>query len=145
MDLEQYNQLHSYLTSQTIPSHFNNQQRKQFLTKLKQFKLGNNLIFKINKNNPQHYLRVVRRFEMEAVLYMTHNDPTAGHFSEDAMFNKLRTRYYWPQMYENIREYVRSCDACQRRGKPKRNEPLHPIPVGEPFHQIGIDIVGPLP
>ena len=48
-------------------------------------------------------------------------------------------------MYNIIRDYVRSCDQCQRRGKPKRNEPLHPIVIGEPFFQIGIDIVGPLP
>jgi Integrase core domain len=34
---------------------------------------------------------------------------------------------------------------CQRRGGHKRREPLHPIPVGEPFHRIGIDYVRPLP
>ena len=61
------------------------------------------------------------------------------------MFEKIRNRFYWPQMYDDIKAYVRSCDSCQRRGKSKRNEPLHPIPVGEPFYQIGIDIVGPLP
>ena len=76
---------------------------------------------------------------------MFHNDPTAGHFAVDIMFDKIKSRYYWPQMYENIREYVKSCDSCQRRGKYKRNEPLHPIPVHSPFYQIGIDFVGPLP
>ena len=74
-----------------------------------------------------------------------HNDPTAGHFATDIMFNKIKIRYYWPQMYEDIRTYVQSCDKCQKRGKPKRNEPLHPIAVHEPFYRIGIDIVGPLP
>ena len=37
-------------------------------------------------------------------------------------------------MYENIREYVKACDQCQRRGKPQRNQLLHPIPVGEPWN-----------
>jgi len=76
---------------------------------------------------------------------MMHNDPTAGHFSTDNMFNKIRSRYYWPQMYEDIRSYVQSCDFCQRRGRNKKNQLLHPIPVHRPFHQIGIDFVGPLP
>ena len=76
---------------------------------------------------------------------MFHNDPTAAHTSTDKMMKKIRMRYYWPQMYEDIRIYVRSCDICQRRGKYKRSEPLHPIPVGEPFHRIGIDYVGLLP
>jgi Integrase zinc binding domain len=61
------------------------------------------------------------------------------------MFEKIRTRYYWPQMYEDIQSYVRACDACQRRGRSKKNQLLHPIPVGSPFYQIGIDFVGPLP
>lgn len=74
-----------------------------------------------------------------------HNTSTAGHFATDIMFDKIRSRYYWPQMYENIREYVRSCDACQRRGKPHGKVELNPIEVHSPFFQIGIDFVGPLP
>ena len=74
-----------------------------------------------------------------------HNDPTAGHFGIEIMFNKLRTRYYWPQMYEDIKAYVKACDSCQRRGGPSKNNELHPIPSHSPFYQIGIDFVGPLP
>jgi hypothetical protein len=76
---------------------------------------------------------------------MMHNDPTAGHFAVDAMANKIKTRYYWPQYYEDIKRYVAACDACQKRGRNKRNNVLHPIPVHSAFYQIGIDIVGPLP
>ena len=48
-------------------------------------------------------------------------------------------------MYNDIKEYVRSYDSCQRRGKPSRNNELHPIPPHSPFYQVGIDFVGPLP
>ena len=48
-------------------------------------------------------------------------------------------------MYESIWEYVQKCDSCQRRGKYKRTEPLHPIDVENPFYRIGIDIVRLLP
>src|SRR6185312_16305872 len=40
---------------------------------------------------------------------------------------------------------VRSCEVCQKQGKSKRKELLHPIQVGRAFEQIGIDLVGPLP
>jgi len=76
---------------------------------------------------------------------MFHNDPLGGHFATDSMFSKINKRFYWPQMYEDIRQYVQKCDACQRRGRSKKNNLLHPIPVHSPFYQIGIDIVGPLP
>ena len=43
---------------------------------------------------------------MEPVLYMFHNDPTAGHFSTEKMFDKIKSQYYWPQMYDDIKLYT---------------------------------------
>ena len=48
-------------------------------------------------------------------------------------------------MYEDIRQYVKTCDTCQRRGKKHTKEPLHPLSIERPFQRIGIDVVGPLP
>lgn len=45
----------------------------------------------------------------------------------------------------DVETYVKSCDQCQRRGKPQGKNELHPIKVREPFYQVGIDYVGPLP
>jgi hypothetical protein len=48
-------------------------------------------------------------------------------------------------MRKQIYDYVRTCDICQRRGKPlPRQEPLHPLIVGQPFDRVGIDVLGPL-
>jgi len=74
-----------------------------------------------------------------------YNHPTGAHLGIDKTFEKIRDQYYWPQMFENIKDYIRSCDQCQKRGRYRTPGPLHPIPVGEPFSKIGIDIVGPLP
>ncbi|GBC00600.1 hypothetical protein RclHR1_03900017 [Rhizophagus clarus] len=63
----------------------------------------------------------------------------------DAVFEKVKERYYWPQMFEDIRNYINTCDTCQRRGSQQRVEPLIPIKVKSPFYRIGIDIKGPLP
>ena len=48
-------------------------------------------------------------------------------------------------MYRDIKEQIKTCKQCQRRGKARRKEPLHPIKVGQAFERIGIDLVGPLP
>ncbi|CAG8694625.1 7998_t:CDS:2, partial [Gigaspora rosea] len=48
-------------------------------------------------------------------------------------------------MFEDIKIYVKTCDDYQRRGKNKLKGPLHPITVATSFHQVGINIVGPLP
>src|SRR6266498_3205027 len=47
-------------------------------------------------------------------------------------------------MYEDIRGYVQTCDACQQRGNPKVNNIIHLIEPKAPFQRIGIDIIEPL-
>ena len=146
MNTDQYNRIFQYLSQQTVPLDLStNKQIKQFKNFCTPFVIKNNYLYRKDKRKINNLLRVIRTYEMEAVLYMMHNSPTSGHFSTDIMFDKVRSRYFWPQMYENIREYVKSCDACQRRGKPKTQQQLHPIAVHAPFYQIGIDFVGPLP
>jgi integrase-like protein len=145
MEDENYNNLYLILSNQPLPNTIPLQKQQQLAKQSKHFILKNNFIYKIDRRRNNNLLRLVRRQEIEPLLYIFHNDPTSAHFATDAMFEKIRTRYYWPQMYEDIRSYVRACDACQRRGRSKKNQLLHPIPVGSPFYQIGIDFVGPLP
>ncbi|CAB4418776.1 unnamed protein product [Rhizophagus irregularis] len=144
MDPNQYHQIYQYLHQQILPTFDTSREKQKFINFCKNFDIKANYLYKKNKKNEQ-LIKVIRNFELEPLLYMMHNDPTSAHFSTDTMFDKIRKRYYWPQMYENIREYVQSCDACQRRGKSRSNQMLHPIAVHGPFNQVGIDFVGPLP
>src|SRR5687767_8313075 len=119
MDLINYNNIFYYLTQKQFPENLNTDQQETLRKQAANYQTDNNFLYKINKNT-QKKIRVVKPFEMEAVLFMFHNDPLSAHTSTERMMDKMRTRYYWPQMYEDIRDYVRSCDICQRRGKFKR-------------------------
>jgi hypothetical protein len=87
--------------------------------------------------------RVVTRGELNEVLKQTHDH--TGHFAEDNTLERTRRTYYWPNMELDIRDYVRRCLACQHYRLTNRTEPLHPIPVHEPFHTLSLDCIGPLP
>jgi hypothetical protein len=41
-----------------------------------------------------------------------HNE--CGHRGRDAVYSQLRDRFYWPNMYEDITYFVRSCIECQK-------------------------------
>jgi Integrase zinc binding domain len=112
MDSQQYYNLYNYLTYQQYPNNYTQQQQQQLQKQAKYFKIENNLLYKVNRNNSKQLLRVIQKHELSALLYMMHNDPTSEHFAVEAMYNKIKIRYYWPQFYEDIRKYVESCDAC---------------------------------
>jgi hypothetical protein len=145
MDLLEYGYIKQYLINQTLPTILKDKKRIELKSRF--FELKNNLLYKKDRRRKTRgkLLKVLQKHEVEPVLYMLHNHPLGGHLGVDIVFNKVREIYYWPQMYPNIKEYIQACDSCQRRGKKRNREPLQPIPVGDPFHRIGIDFVGPLP
>ena len=145
MNLDRYVDLYNYIETDRIPDYFTEEAKRQLIRQARHFQTKHGLLYKKNRKDPDHPLRVVKWTEVEPVLYMMHKHPTAGHLGTDAMYYKIAERYYWDQMYRDIQEYVRTCTQCQVRKKGTRKEPLHPIQIGRAFERIGIDLVGPLP
>ena len=56
------------------------------------------------------FLKVIRRHEWEAVMYMMHDTPTSAHFGIRATYNKTKEKYNWKGMLKDIETYVKSCD-----------------------------------
>ena len=79
------------------------------------------------------------------VLQASHDHQLAEHMGIDNTYQRLSEKYYWKNIYKDIKEYIRRCDTCQKRRRGKEVETLQPIVPGGPFEHIGIDIVGPLP
>ena len=70
-----------------------------------------------------------------------------GHFGISRTYEKIRRKYWWPKMYQEIKNYVRSCPICQtvNTDRQSRVPPLQPLPVEDSFSRVHIDILGPLP
>ncbi len=43
-----------------------------------------------------------------------HDDSLARHFDADKISELLDCKYYWKSMIKNIKEYIDTCDICQR-------------------------------
>ena len=86
----------------------------------------------------------MKRNEIEPILSLAHEHPLSEHFRLKATLTKLKKRYYWPKIKDDIKSYIQTCDQCQRRGKTTDENELYSIKIKEPFYQWGIDIVGPL-
>ncbi len=99
---------------------------------------------KLIKIKPNKELKVLKRNEIEPILSLAHEHPLSGHFGLEATLTKLKERYYWPKIKDDIKSYIQTCDQCQRREKTTDENELHLIKIKEPFYQWGIDIVGSL-
>ena len=145
MEIETYHQLFQYLKQLTYPPNLTPSQQLAIQKQAQHYFIQNQQLYRRNRKNPSQPLLVIKTNEVEQTLHNIHNEPLGGHLARDITYNKIASRYYWPGMYKTIDNWIRTCDVCQRQGRPKPKEPLHPIPVGQPFDRVGIDYVGPLP
>ncbi|GJW44358.1 reverse transcriptase domain-containing protein, partial [Tanacetum coccineum] len=82
------------------------------------------------------------------ILKACHEGPTGGHHSANITAQKVfDAGFFWPTIYKDAYELIKSCDACQRQGKiSQRDEmPQNAIQVCEIFNVRGIDFMGPFP
>lgn len=83
------------------------------------------------------------------VLKLAHENVLAGHLGVNKTFHRITKYFFWPKCKSSIAEFCRTCEICQRSGKPNQKvpvAPLHPVPVmAEPFERLILDCVGPLP
>ena len=106
------------------------------------FKEENGILYRLEG---ERKLQVIRDYEFEGLMYMVHDHELSGHFGVKATQNRVKENYWWKGMMKDIEGYVKSCEKCQKRGKPQGKHELHNVEIDEPFARIGIDIVGPLP
>ncbi|GJR72706.1 reverse transcriptase domain-containing protein [Tanacetum coccineum] len=94
--------------------------------------------------------QIIRRcvFGQEAleILKACHEGPTGGHHSANITARKVfDAGFFWPTIYKDAYELIKSCDACQRQGKISHRDemPQNAIQVCEIFDIWGIDFMGP--
>ena len=82
------------------------------------------------------------------LLYDHHDIPASGHLGPKKTTARLRSHYYWKGLENTVKQYVTSCDICQR-SKSKTTKPyglLKPLPPPEKkWSEITMDFITPLP
>lgn len=82
---------------------------------------------------------------IQSIIKENHDTPTGGHVGVTRLFKKLRSQYYWTNMLNTIKDYVRNCLKCnQNKHYRHTKEPF--IKTNTPmkcFDAISIDTIGP--
>ncbi|GJS07705.1 reverse transcriptase domain-containing protein [Tanacetum coccineum] len=105
----------------------------------------------INETFPLETLNTVTSHDNQKaleILKACHEGPTGGHHSANITARKVfDAGFFWPMIYKDAYELIKSCDACQRQGKISHRDemPQNAIQVCEIFDVWGIDFMGPFP
>ena len=49
------------------------------------------------------------------IIQENHDSTVGGHKGETKIYERIRERFYWKGMREEIRDYVRLCESCQKK------------------------------
>lgn len=100
----------------------------------------------LHHEDPNHFgnWRVVVPEDMrERLLKELHGGKFSGHFAWKKLYKTMRKKYWWRGMCGAVERHCKSCLECvTRKGSGRAvKPPLVPIPVGGPFHRMGVDIL----
>ena len=119
-------------------------QKKKFLHDVKSYFWEEPLLYKHCANGMIR--KCIPEEEVRDILFYYHNLKTGDHFSTSKFVVKLwQSGFYWHTLYRDAREYVKSCDACQKiKNISRKNEmPLTTFLEVELFDIWDLDFMRP--
>ena len=108
-----------------------------------EFEIVDDILYYVDKKLNNRKRIVVPKCCRHKLMQEAHAGSFAGHFAAKGMYDSLSRLYWWEGMYSDIHKYCRSCLTCAAyKGTGQRHKaPLQPIPVGEPFDRVEVDIL----
>lgn len=117
--------------------------------------LINGLLYKIKNSHKDYnqrklgtkHLLVIPKTMQPEMLKWAHDHPTAGHGGQQRTLFRLSQQLYWQTMRKDVHKYVAACEPCQqfKYNNSPTSGPMQQHIVNEPWHTVGIDIMGPFP
>ena len=130
--------IYHFLTTLEAPNHSTPQEQKRFIKRATPFYIKSGKLWKRQKKgNP---LRVILDYDhRDQILIQAHEE--LGHRGEQAVFQTVKVRFYWPHLYSDIKHHVASCHECQIRSTKRVEIPLTVSTPATLFSKIYIDIM----
>ena len=71
-----------------------------------------------------------------------HAGALEGHLGAEKTLGKIKERFYWPGMEQDVKMWCRTCESCAtKKSSPVKNRALmQTIKAGFPMQMVAVDI-----
>ncbi|KAJ8651194.1 hypothetical protein O0I10_013364, partial [Lichtheimia ornata] len=112
-----------------------------------QFVVRNDMVFrKVKVNNTHQEVRFAMFSRRADIVQEIHK--AFGHPGMTTMQDLVRKRWWWPNMKQDIQEWIAQCSQCQLAAGADRNNhhaPMHLTEIPPAFSRWHLDFIGELP
>ncbi len=77
-----------------------------------EFCVHNEILYHTGKEVDDEWRLVIHREKCTEILSLLHNSKTAGHPGMSLMKLTISSRFYWPYMRNDIKNWIRCCRPC---------------------------------
>jgi hypothetical protein len=102
------------------------------------FKVQENHLFRRNSKNVPLRRVIDHPEERMRIIESLHDE--SGHRGREGTYRRIADRYWWDNMYDEVKKYVKTCEACQLRDPTREEEALHPTWVSVLWEKVGLDV-----
>lgn len=94
-----------------------------------------------------YWQAIVPLSQRRLILKYTHDIKASGHLGVRKTLSKIRQRYFWPGLQNDVRAYIAGCEKCMKRKGPTKSKmaPMQIVRSGYPMERIAADILGEFP
>lgn len=123
-----------YRTDRKLPN--DDRRARQLVLSRSDFTVLGGVLYKVEKD------KIVPLTSDRHQLYLeAHEGVFSEHLRQAKIHSQLRPHYWWPNMRGDIDKWCCACMKCASRSVGHAIRPrLTPIPVGDPFDRVGVDV-----
>ena len=89
----------------------------------KHYLLVDDLVYYLSNSDDDPCLRLYVPKHLRTLI-VTQNHKNNGHMIVQKTFNSIKRKYYWPNLFKELNQYVCMCTICQTRSLQKIKQPL---------------------
>ena len=106
------------------------------------FMTADNLLYYISQVDDEPTVRLYIPPHLQQQIIVEYHDH--GHFAVNKVFQSIKEKYYWPNLYKQIEKHIEKCITCKVRNQPVHKAPLQDMrtPV-HPMAVVELDLSGP--